>query len=104
VITPKTAPEVMLNEHEAVKRILHDFVILRLANDNITLAQLKVILEDSAKKIMRVFEDDLSEYRQMLLAMQGSGHDGPGGLVDLVLDAEKMRQQIHQTSGEQLNP
>jgi hypothetical protein len=43
---------------------------------------------------MRVFEDDLSEYRQMLLAMEGSGYDGPGGLLDLITEARARWQAL----------
>lgn len=93
----ETAPEVMLNKNdqrEAIRRILHDFVMLKLAGDT-TIKQVAERLEASTDELYRVFEDDLTQYRAMLDAMLNSSYaSGPGGVAMMAQDARKMRESF----------
>lgn len=77
---------------KTIRRVLHNFVTLKLTN-NATLGQVSELLDTSADELYRFFEDDLTQYRLMLEAMQGSGYT-PGAVADLVFDVRKMRESF----------
>lgn len=78
---------------KTIRRVLHNFVTLKLTN-NATLGQVSELLDTSTDELYRFFEDDLTQYRFMLEAMEGSSYYGPGGLTILVSDARKMRESF----------
>ena len=77
------------DKREAVKRILHDFVMLKLSG-NATIDEVASLLRNSADKVYRLFEDDLNQYGQMRERMRNSGYaDGPSGISNMVRDVKR---------------
>lgn len=79
----------MLNQNdkrEAIRRVLHDFVMLKLTS-NTKVGEVAELLERSITTIYQLFEADLTEYREMVDAMKGTGYfNGAAGLTNMVKD------------------
>lgn len=95
--TPKTAPEVKLNENdqrEEIRRALHDFVMLRVGGDT-KIGEIAPLLEKHTDALYRMFESDLAQYREMHAAMRNSGYfAGPAGVADMVKDVCNYRRHF----------
>jgi hypothetical protein len=86
---------------EQIRRILHDFVILRL-QDRTPMGQVHDLISQSTDKINRLFADDQQELEQINKALAEVPGFAPGaiGVRDLVVEVKRLRRNLDEIRGQ----
>jgi len=87
----------MLNENdkrEAIRRILHDFVTLKL-HPQASLSQVSSLLDSHTDRLMNLIEEGGAEFGRMKETLRGVSYgDGAAGLTNLVADFRESREAV----------